>query len=287
MDRSQPRRETWRRDRPAALQYERSVVPILMGPWAADLVEAVSPQAGERVLDVACGTGLVARLAARQVGVAGRVTGLDLVPEMLEVARTVLPGVGPPIEWCEGDAASLPFPDGSFDAVFCHQGLQFFTDRAAALREIRRVLAPAGRIALAVWSRIERNPYFLAVAEAVGRRVATEAGAQLRSPFALGDPGELEALLGASGLGNSEVRPVGKSLRLPLPKDFVPSHLAGTSLAAEVAATEPAARAALIQDVAAELRSYLDPEGMTPPFEILLAVWRSRPGGLDGARQFS
>ena len=283
---SKPPRAIWRRDRQAALQYERCAVPFLLRLWVADLVESVMPKAGERVLDVAYGTGVVARLAARYVGVGGQVTGLDIVPDMLEVARTIPPGAGAPIEWREGDAASLPFSDASFKVVLCHQGLQFFTDRAAALREMRRVLAPGGRIALAVWSRIERNPYFLALAEAVGRHVGAEAGVQMRSSFALSDADALRSLITGAGFGNAEIKPVERSLRLPLPEIFVPSHLAATSLAAVVAATEPAARAALVADVTRDLRSYLDRDGMTPPFEILLAVACSTCGGdLDGARE--
>jgi ubiquinone/menaquinone biosynthesis C-methylase UbiE len=90
---------------------------------------------------------------------------------MLAVARAVPHGGGAWIDWREGDATTLPFPNASFDIVFCHQGLQFFSDRRATLCEIHRVLALGGRVAFAVWSYIERNPYFRTLADAVERHV--------------------------------------------------------------------------------------------------------------------
>jgi SAM-dependent methyltransferase len=223
-------------------------------------------------LDVACGTGLVARIAAECVGMQGRVMGLDILPAMLAVARAIPQGCGAQIQWQEGDAAALRFPDGTFDVVFCHQGLQFFSDRRAALGEIRRVLAPGGRVALAVWSRIERNPYFFFLAAAVERRVGTEAARQMRSSFALGDAHKLRSLVSGAGFGNAEVRTLVKPVRLPPVVDFVPRHLAGTSLAPVVAALDVATRTALSTDVAIGLQQYEDKNGLSLPFETHLVL---------------
>src|SRR5690349_1913852 len=120
----------------AAEAYERYLMATFCSAFAQDFVEVASPRAGERVLDVACGTGAAARFAAPHVGTTGRVVGLDLNPGMIAMARAIPQNEGVAIEWREGDAKSLPFPDASFDLVCCHQGLQFFADRRSALREM-------------------------------------------------------------------------------------------------------------------------------------------------------
>src|SRR5689334_3117022 len=116
--------------------YERYLVPAVFAPWAAMLIEQAALQPGERVLDVACGTGVVARRAAQQVGPSGQITGLDNDAEKLAVARSLPPVPGVSLEWQEGSALAMPFADASFDALLCQQGLQFLADRPAALREM-------------------------------------------------------------------------------------------------------------------------------------------------------
>jgi ubiquinone/menaquinone biosynthesis C-methylase UbiE len=142
--------ERWQLEGGVPRSYERFLVPALFGPLAERLVRLAAPGPGEPVLDVACGTGIVARRAAASVGPDGAVAGVDLNAGMLEVAGEAAADVRPPIDWRAVDAADLPFADGAFDIVFCQQGLQFFPDRTAALREMRRVLVPSGRLALAI-----------------------------------------------------------------------------------------------------------------------------------------
>ena len=148
--------EHWQLEGSAAELYQRYVVPAITTRWAEDLVHRAQPRAGEAVLDVACGTGVVARLAAKAVA-RGQVTGLDLNAGMLAVARG-MPSQGAPINWIEGSALDLPFPPDSFDVVLCQLGLQFFPDQERAFREMRRVLRNSGRAALSVYSPIERTP---------------------------------------------------------------------------------------------------------------------------------
>jgi ubiquinone/menaquinone biosynthesis C-methylase UbiE len=114
--------------------YERYLVPAIARLWAADLVERAAPKSGERVLDIACGTGIVARFAAATMGI-GHIVGLDINEGMLAVARSRSAGSGPHIEWREASALDLPFPDNSFDLILCQLGLQFFPDQPRALRE--------------------------------------------------------------------------------------------------------------------------------------------------------
>src|SRR5580700_9755760 len=140
----------------AAELFERYLVPAITAKWAEDLMDRAQPREGEAVLDIACGTGIVARLAAKRIG-RGLVTGLDLNTGMLAVARSA-PTEGAAITWIEGSALDLPFLADSFDVVFCQLGLQFFPDQRKALDEMCRVLKGGGRAALSVFSRIERTP---------------------------------------------------------------------------------------------------------------------------------
>ena len=125
----------------AARAYEALFVPALVGQFAPKVADGARVVKGERVLDVACGTGILAREMLKRVGISGRVVGIDAVPGMIEVAQQIAPAV----EWRQGKAESLPFSDGSFDAVVCQFGLMFFTDRAQAIGEMLRVLSSGGR----------------------------------------------------------------------------------------------------------------------------------------------
>ncbi len=135
-------------------EYERHLVPVVFEPWAELLLDAVVVSPGTRVLDIASGTGVVARAAARRAGGDGRVVASDVSAPMLarSAAAGALPGAAP-IDYREASAEALPFEDDSFDVVLCQQGLQFFPARAAAVGEMRRVLRPGGVAGIAVWAR--------------------------------------------------------------------------------------------------------------------------------------
>src|SRR5512139_1418566 len=154
----------------AAERYERWVVPFVGWPMVLPLLDLADLRAGERVLDLATGTGMLARLAARRVTPGGAVTGLDLNDEMLKAARELPLPPGLKIEWLQGSAQALPFDDGTFDVVVCQQGFQFFPDRMGALHQMRRVLRAGGRVALSVFSG--PSPFFMEERDAVVRHVS-------------------------------------------------------------------------------------------------------------------
>jgi ubiquinone/menaquinone biosynthesis C-methylase UbiE len=175
----------------------------MMEPWVRRLVDVAALRPAEHVLDVACGTGFVARLAAERVGTGGRVVGIDLNVSMIEAARAVSTGDSRnTIEWRTGDAAALPFANAVFDVVLCQQGVQFFPDRLRGLREMRRVLRHGGRLAFTVWSAITDFPYSAALAGALERHVSADAGAMMRAAYALHDAGELHRLVSSAGFQN-------------------------------------------------------------------------------------
>jgi len=193
--------------------YERYLVPRIFAPWAEDLVEAAALRAGERVLDIACGTGIVARIAARRLGNRGSIVGLDTSAPMLATARAAATAEGAAVEWREGDALEQPFTDGAFEVVLCQQGLQFFPDKPRGLREMYRVLRPGGRMVLSVWGPIERSPGFGVLAEALTRHVGSQAGGLLTSgPFSLSDADELRTLIAGANFQDIDIRRVTKTL---------------------------------------------------------------------------
>jgi SAM-dependent methyltransferase len=151
-----------------AEQYERRLEPVVFDPWARDLVAAAAVAPGDRVLDVASGTGAVARAAASAATASGSVVAVDISPAMLARSAARLAGSGAAaIEFREAPADALPLPDEAFDAVLCQQGLQFFADADAALAEMRRVLAPGGRLAVSVWEPGRRLAPFADFGEAL------------------------------------------------------------------------------------------------------------------------
>ena len=184
-----------------AMVYDMHFVPALFAHWGPIVARAADVSAGDRVLDVACGTGAATLAAAEIAGPAGHVVGLDANPEMLAVARSKPTR----IEWVEAVAEALPMPGASFDAVISQFGFMFFEDKAQALREMMRVLRPGGRMAVAVCDAVENSPGYVAFAALLDRLFGREVGDAFRAPFALGDAGRLRALCGEAGIADADV----------------------------------------------------------------------------------
>jgi ubiquinone/menaquinone biosynthesis C-methylase UbiE len=253
--------------------YEQYFVPTLFRPWSHVLLQHAALQSGERVLDVACGTGIVARQVAPAVGAGGKVVGLDINPAMLAVARSQPPPEGATIEWHEASALALPFPSAVFDLVLCQQGLQFFSDKLSALREMRRVLAPHGRAVLSVWQSLAHNPVYQALDEAVERHLGTPA---FTTPFSLGDADEVRQLLSQAGFQHVAMAAVERMVRFPASKDFVQlAVLAAAAVIPAFAQLDAAARAALVaavkQDVDATLQRYTEGDTLVFPMAAYIA----------------
>ncbi len=262
----------WQLEESSAEAYERYLVPLFFAPGAEYLVELATTGPGERVLDVACGTGIVARRAAPRVGADGTVVGLELNEGMLEVARKISADIRPAIEWRQGDATEIPFPDAAFDIVFCQQGLQFFSDQPAALREMYRVLVPNGRLALSVLRSIEHNPGYVALAEALERHVGADAGAMMRSPFSPLSTDELGDLVAGAGFRDVRILIGIGTVRYPSAEEFLRQEGASSPLAGPIEALRDDVREALIRDLREALRTYADDDGIIFPAETYLAL---------------
>jgi ubiquinone/menaquinone biosynthesis C-methylase UbiE len=178
--------------------YERVLVGPLFRPFAEQLVARVALTRGDSLIDVACGTGIVARVARERLRTEVRIVGVDVAPAMLAVARTV----DPTIDWREGNAVSLPVSaHEKFRVLTCHQGLQFMPDKDAALREMRRVLEPGGRLAIATWRPLE-DITGMADLNAVAER---HLGPIVDSRHSFGDANALKHMLVDAGFSDVRV----------------------------------------------------------------------------------
>jgi SAM-dependent methyltransferase len=186
-------------------------------------------------------------------------------------------GLGPEIEaieWREGEATALPFPDESFDVVYCEQGLQFFGDRARALVELRRVVASDGRLALSVCRSLDRVPGYAALSEALERHAGPEAGAMMRSPFALGDGEALGALAAGAGFRDVRLRLAVVPVRYPSAEQLLWQEAASSPLAGPLGRLDGEARRALVAAVAEAMRPYVDDDGVMIPLEYHVVLAR-------------
>jgi len=254
--------------------YEDFLVRWQFRPWAAALLAEAALRPGERVLDLAAGTGIVARETAPFVGPSGRVVALDVNPAMLAVGRGLPAPAGPAIEWLEGDATALPLPDAAFDAVLCQQGLQYVPDKPAALAEARRVLAPGGRAVFATWQSIGRNPVLDALNEAARRRLGV---APLGVAFELGDADELRTLFGPAGFADVVIVPRELVVVFPSRDQFTRRALdAAAQILPELRDLDAAGRAELADGIAAEaerdLRAFAWGDGLASPMAAHLVV---------------
>jgi ubiquinone/menaquinone biosynthesis C-methylase UbiE len=187
--------------------YERWLVGPLFRPFAEVLLDHACLRSGDRVLDIACGTGIMARLAKQRMGDSGRVVGVDVSPHMLAVARAVAPLV----EWREGNAAALPLTEPDrFDVVFCHQGLQFFPEKTVALREMKRALDREGRLVIGVWPPLEETPFFRETHGVAERLI----GPIVDRRHSFGDEAELEQVIADAGFEKVRVERVTRTIRV-------------------------------------------------------------------------
>lgn len=234
--------------------YERFFVPTIGEPLAKDLIQKADLRLGERVLDVACGTGIIARLALNNVGDKGTVTGMDINPGMLAVARSITKGL--PIDWHEASADRMPFEDESFDMVICQLGLQFMENKSKALQEMHRVLVPSGCLALNVPGPAGKP--FVILAENLKRFISPKAKDFVDRVFVLNDTGEIRELIHDSGFSKVKVEVKNKMLSLPGPKDFLWQYVRSTPLSGILAEADEEAKASLEKEIVDQWQEFVD-----------------------------
>jgi len=236
----------------AAQNYEDLFVPRIGRPCATALVDVADVRGGERVVDVACGTGIVARLAAERTGTSGSVTGVDINAGMLAVARSV----APEIDWHEGPADALPVADGSADVALCNLGLMFFPDKKAALREMRRVLTSGGRAAALVPGPTPEPMTVLA--DALAHTIDPGLAGFVHAIFSLNDEAEVAQLFTDAGFSDARCEFYTPTLRLGPPREFLWDYIHSTPLAGMVLAADEAKRSALEAEVLDGWKGFVD-----------------------------
>ncbi len=210
----------------AAELYESKFVPALFAEWAPRLAEIAGVKPGDAVLDVACGTGIVARAVSDIVGAGGRVVGVDLNQAMLTVAARVRPD----LDWRQADVSRLPFNDAEFDAALCQMALMFFPDRVAALVEMGRVVGPTGTVAVCVPASLDAQPAYGPFVEMAARHAGQEARSLLSTYWACGDLDALTAAVESAGLRVTAARTVAGVAKFASPDELVATEVESTPL---------------------------------------------------------
>jgi ubiquinone/menaquinone biosynthesis C-methylase UbiE len=251
--------------------YESILVPAIYEAWATITVDNAKPRNGDRALDAACGTGVVSRLLSQRLGAPGEVIGLDCDPLMIAAARAASRGkTVAPIEYDQGSATSIPYEDEIFEIVTCQQGLPYFSDRAAAIREMYRVMIPGGRLAMLVWRGIEYSPAFRILAAVLDHYLGAEATAYIRSSFVFEEAADLRTLLVQSRFRNAQIEEVDSTAHFASVDEFFRSQVIGTQLVDQLATLDAPQRAELFTVLANALKSYVTGEGLSFPMGAFL-----------------
>ena len=246
--------ETFQISLDAARIYEKKFVPALFGEWAPHLIDIAGVAPGQSVLDVACGTGVVARAAADRLRGDGRVVGLDINEGMLTVARRLRQE----IDWQHGDAANLPYTDLSFDVVLCQASLMFFPDRAKALREMARVVTAAGTVAVQIWASLDSQPGYGPFIDVAARHAGPEAIDLLSAYWVLGDLDLVAALFEAAGLEINKTHTHMGTARFDSIDELVKTEVESTPLIHRISDD---VYSRILEDSRVELESFISEEG--------------------------
>lgn len=236
--------------------YESYMVPTLFGPWATILVQAADPRPGERVLDVGCGTGIVARQVVSRLRDNSAVTGLDLSQNMLAIAQAAASREGVTVDWREGSAEQLPFTDSSFEVVLSQFALMFFADKHAALAEMRRVVSEDGRVFVSVWQGLHVHPFYQTLHSVIQKRLGVSA---LQDIFSLGNADEVQELAHAAGFTRVEVEPMSMTARFPNPDGFLAGEIeVDTAAIPSMQHLDAQARQTIVAAIADDMKSPLE-----------------------------
>jgi ubiquinone/menaquinone biosynthesis C-methylase UbiE len=237
-------------------RYEEATLNF--GPALTRLLDLAALKPGDRVLDVATGPGIMARIAARAVGASGQVVGVDIAEQSLEVARRKAAEEGlEQLTFQVEDAENLTLPDGTFDAVFCSMGLMHFPAPEKALAEMRRVLKPGGRLLAAVWGEAERSP-FIQVALNTLARTFPPPKVERPSMFRFGQPAVLEKLVSDAGFSEPRAEEVTVEFSASDPAAYWQQFLDAAGITAVALAKQPQeVQDNLKKEVATDLAPYL------------------------------
>lgn len=262
----------WQLEKGGPEIYEQYIVPAFSGAWAEDMVNRAGLKHGERVLDLACGTGIVARKAHAATGSRVRLLGADANRIVLDKGRDLCAKTGIAVSFHQAVAGALPFGAGSVQVALCQQGLQYFPDRAAALSEIHRILAPGGRVVFSVWRPLEYSPFYLALHQALGRFVNPTAAGMLSAAYTLGKAEDVRRLFTSAGFREINIRLVIKQMQSPCIDDFLGAGLSASPFAADIAALPESRREQMFGVIREAMAEYMDDHGLAAPMGALVVT---------------
>jgi len=251
-------------------KYDRHLGPLLFHDFADDLAGRLTLKPGMRVLETACGTGIVTRRLLDRMRGHGTLVATDLNEAMIDHARRQVSAEPGTIEWQPADATKLPFPDGSFDAVVCQFGLMFFPDKGAGIREAFRVLKPGGRYLFNVWDALDVNPVTRITHETVAAFFPADPPTFYTVPFSLHDPEPTRALLEAAGFGQIAWTHLAKTGTSPSAADATVGLIEGNPIAGAIMARRPEALGDIKRAVAEKVASELGDDPVRAPLRALV-----------------
>jgi ubiquinone/menaquinone biosynthesis C-methylase UbiE len=253
----------------AAKVYEEFYLPALFAEWTPRVIAAAGIQRGQWVVDVACGTGVLAQAVADRIGTSGLTVGVDINEGMLNIAREKAPEV----EWHQAPAEALPLDDDSFDRVVCQFGLMYFDDQRAALEEMMRVLRPGGSLAVVVWDKLENSPAY-AAEEQLFQRVLGEEYAD-ETPYSLGDLKVLQQLFASADISGVKIRTHEGTARFSSIDDWIYTDVKGWTIDDEI---EDEKYKRLLREAQQELACFVNPEGTVTFSTLAHIATASKPG---------
>ena len=262
--------DTFQLEGSAAQVYEEQKVPAMFAPLARATLDAFNVEDEDAVLDVACGTGVLARTVRDRCGSRVRIAGVDLNDGMIATARLVTEDFDPPIRWEVADATKTPFKDEEFTVVFCQQGIQFFPDDQAAVIEMRRLLRENGRVAITVWAGV--SPFFRALADAIERHVDTGTAEQSLAPFSYNGAERLPKILVAAGFTNVKIETIAVNRVIVDPSASIPKEIMGNPVGPTVAAKGDAIMNAIVDDVSHDCARFMRGNELVVPQEAHLVT---------------
>ena len=266
--------EQWQLEATGAGAYEKYLVAKLFTSLADDTLAHVGLKPTDRLLDAACGTGIVARRAAPIIGQQGTIFGYDLNDSMLQAAILTSADLDTYIEWKQGNLVDMPYADESFDVIVCQQALQFLPSPVDALREMRRVLDQNGRIALSVWRSINFHVGYKVFSELLDQYVGQNTGMMMRSPFPNWTIEHLRGLMEEAGFQDIHININIRNVRYDSPAAFLREEEESSPLAATISAINAEIRTAFVSDIASQLSDYADDDGLIFPLEAYLVTAR-------------
>ncbi len=265
----------WPMEGTAPEAYERYIVPAWMEGWAKTLIERAGIGQGDRVLDVACGTGIVARRSVHLVGPDGKVAGLDADANMVRAAKQFAEREGIfSIEWHHGDALSIPVLTEAYDVVLCQQGLQFVRDRLGALQEMFRVMVPTGRLALSVWRSIDRCPFLAVLASVIEKYLGSQSTAAFYASCSLTGREELKAFIAGAGFCDVRIYLEVQMARYPSLQRLLHGYLSVFPFFSEIAGMPEKDRQWMLNEMIDLLSVFADDSGLAVPMECHIATAR-------------